>query len=150
MRPTPRTWSSRPASERARDTRALTERYLRAWLSRTLTNALSNDRRSRKVRAEVLGLDGLEAGEPIGRHGDQAEIVLAGIPGKAQASALRSVRPVHPGTVPLAGIEGYSYKEIAALCGMPVRTVMSTLHRGRQALQKDLFEHRERSRQQLE
>jgi RNA polymerase sigma-70 factor (ECF subfamily) len=41
----------------------------------------------------------------------------------------------------LADVEGFSYKEIAEILGVPIGTVMSRLHRGRKAMQKTLFEY---------
>ena len=41
----------------------------------------------------------------------------------------------------LADVEGFSYKEIAQILEIPIGTVMSRLHRGRKALQKELYEY---------
>ena len=41
----------------------------------------------------------------------------------------------------LADVEGFAYKEIAEILGIPIGTVMSRLHRGRKAMQKQLYEY---------
>ena len=43
-------------------------------------------------------------------------------------------------TLLLADVEGFSYKEIADMLGLPIGTVMSRLHRGRKAMHKQLYE----------
>ena len=43
--------------------------------------------------------------------------------------------------ITLSDVEGFSYKEVAAMVDIPVGTVMSRLHRGRRILQQKLFEY---------
>jgi RNA polymerase sigma-70 factor (ECF subfamily) len=43
-------------------------------------------------------------------------------------------------TTVLLDVEGFSYKEIAEMLGIPIGTVMSRLHRGRKFLQKRLYD----------
>jgi RNA polymerase sigma-70 factor (ECF subfamily) len=41
----------------------------------------------------------------------------------------------------LADVEGFSYKEIAEIVGIPAGTVMSRLHRGRKLLREKLTDY---------
>ena len=41
----------------------------------------------------------------------------------------------------LADVEGFSYKEISEIAGVPTGTVMSRLHRGRKQLREKLTEY---------
>ena len=41
----------------------------------------------------------------------------------------------------LADVEGFSYKEIAEIVGVPTGTVMSRLHRGRNQLREKLTDY---------
>jgi RNA polymerase sigma-70 factor, ECF subfamily len=66
--------------------------------------------------------------------------VLARLVDEGLQSALRSLPSANLKVGLLADVEGYSYKEIAQLTGSPIGTVMSRLHRGRQALKNALSE----------
>jgi RNA polymerase sigma-70 factor (ECF subfamily) len=125
--------------------------HLRGWLSRILTNTFINAYHSRKRHPEVLGLDGDDslpgACAPSARPGrDPADEVLEGLLDEGLQSALRSLPPPNLRVVLLADVEGYAYKEIAQITGSPIGTVMSRLHRGRQALKSALLESGFRSR----
>ncbi len=52
--------------------------------------------------------------------------------------ALKQLEPEQREVVYLSDVNEYSYKEIAGLLAIPTGTVMSRLHRGRQALRKVL------------
>src|ERR1700760_1975356 len=110
--------------------------HLRGWLRRILTNTFINSYHSRRRRPEVLGLEADDRAAGSGR--DPADEVLDGLLDEELRSALQSLPPLNLRVVLLADVEGYSYKEIAQLTGSPIGTVMSRLHRGRQALKAAL------------
>src|ERR1700761_6061073 len=117
--------------------------HLRGWLRRILTTTFITSYHSRRRRPEVLGLeaDDREAGAGVSAAGsgrDPADEVLDGLLDEELRSALQSLPPLNLRVVLLADVEGYSYKEIAQLTGSPIGTVMSRLHRGRQALKTAL------------
>jgi RNA polymerase sigma-70 factor (ECF subfamily) len=120
---------------------------LRAWLFRILTNAHINRYRARQRRPEESELDDIDdlylyrrlrvaadvsksAEETLMESFSEAEVV----------TAVESLPEAYRLAVLLADVEGFSYKEIAQLLDIPVGTVMSRLHRGRKALQKELYE----------
>jgi RNA polymerase sigma-70 factor (ECF subfamily) len=57
--------------------------------------------------------------------------------------ALQRVDPVFREVVVLFDLQGHSYQEIAAICGIPIGTVKSRLGRGREALRRAVLEERE-------
>ncbi len=122
---------------------------LKAWLYRILTNTFINSYRSKKRRPEQTELDdvedlylyrrlgGLEA-VSAGRSAEE-EVLEHFTEGEVKA-AVESLPEQFRMAVLLADVEGFSYKEIAEIMGVPIGTVMSRLHRGRKALEKRLWE----------
>ncbi|HSH60604.1 MAG TPA: sigma-70 family RNA polymerase sigma factor [Acidimicrobiales bacterium] len=122
---------------------------LKAWLYRILTNAYINSYRAKKRRPEQSDVDdvedlylyrrlgGLEAAA-AGRSAE--EEVLDHFTDADVKKAVESLPEQFRMVVLLADVEGFSYKEIAAILDVPIGTVMSRLHRGRRALQKALFD----------
>ncbi len=112
------------------------------WLYRIATNAaidLMRDRRRRRTVALATG-GGDEAGvaaEPIARD-DPARLALDSELRREVARAVASLPPDHRATLVLRAGEGLSYREIAALLGCPVGTVMSRLHAARSRVRASL------------
>jgi RNA polymerase sigma-70 factor (ECF subfamily) len=127
---------------------------LKAWLYRILTNTFINTYRAKKRRPEQTELDdvedfylyrrlgGLEAADA--NRSTESE-VLESIPDDEVKAALESIPEQFRMAVILADVEGFSYKEIADILDVPIGTVMSRIHRGRRALQKELWEYAERN-----
>jgi RNA polymerase sigma-70 factor (ECF subfamily) len=122
---------------------------LKAWLYKILTNTFINSYRAKKRRPDEVDLDdtedfylyrrlgGLEA---AGAERTPETEVLDAIPDQMVKDALESLPEQFRMAVLLADVEGFSYKEIADIMGVPIGTVMSRLHRGRKQLQKSLWE----------
>jgi RNA polymerase sigma-70 factor (ECF subfamily) len=53
-------------------------------------------------------------------------------------AALKQIPPEHQEVILLCDVEELTYKEIAAVLGIPMGTVMSRLHRGRELLRGEL------------
>jgi RNA polymerase sigma-70 factor, ECF subfamily len=122
---------------------------LKAWLYRILTNTYINTYRAKKRRPEQTDVDDVEdlylyrrlgglEGAAAGRSAE--EEVLDRFTDGDVKEAVESLPEQFRMVVLLADVEGFSYKEIAAIMDIPIGTVMSRLHRGRRALQKALFD----------
>jgi len=120
----------------------------KAWLFRILTNTFINKYRRRVKEREILE----------GAERTAAEHQLIHLPSKRStldpendiadkslsdevSRALEKVPVDFRTVVILSDIEGFSYKEVAEIAGIPVGTVMSRLFRGRRILQEQLFDY---------
>jgi RNA polymerase sigma-70 factor (ECF subfamily) len=126
---------------------------LRAWLFRILTNTYINSYRSKQRRpqeSDVEDVDDLYMYRRLGALeagtvGQSAEDQLFDLFTDDEVKAALEALPENfrlP--VLLADVQDFSYKEIAEILDIPIGTVMSRLHRGRRAMEKQLTEFVER------
>jgi RNA polymerase sigma-70 factor (ECF subfamily) len=119
---------------------------LRAWLYRILTNTFINTYRKRQREPQTVSEEETPDWYLYSRMAEDglepsAETqVLEALPDEDVQEALSSLPDQFRIAVLLADVEGFSYKEIAEITGVPIGTVMSRLHRGRKALEKRLWE----------
>jgi RNA polymerase sigma-70 factor (ECF subfamily) len=122
---------------------------LRAWLYRILTNTFINNYRSKKRRPDETDIDEVEdlylyrrlGGLEAAAAGRSAEDELLDWFTDAEVKeAVEALPEQFRMAVLLSDVEGFSYKEIAEILDIPIGTVMSRLHRGRKALQRQLYE----------
>ncbi len=118
---------------------------LKAWLYRILTNTFINSYRKKQREPQTVSDDEVEDWYLYSKMAEDgsapsAEVsVLESLPDEDVQEALSSLPEPFQIAVLLADVEGFSYKEIAEITGVPIGTVMSRLHRGRRALEKRLW-----------
>ena len=119
---------------------------LKAWLYRILTNTFINTYRKRQREPQTVSEDSLEEWYLYSKMAESGlepsaeTAVLESLPDEEVQEALSSLPDQFRIAVLLADVEGFSYKEIAEITGVPIGTVMSRLHRGRKALEKRLWD----------
>lgn len=117
---------------------------LRAWLYKILSNTFINSYRKRRREPDMaLGAEFQEEwqvdADPLAPPAPSAEAeALERLADSEILTALRELPPEFRVAIYLADIEGYAYREIAAIMGIPLGTVMSRLHRGRNKLRSRL------------
>jgi RNA polymerase sigma-70 factor, ECF subfamily len=117
---------------------------MRAWLHKILATTFINGYRKRKREPAVTTSAGLtgdwQAGNgSLAARAPSAEAEALGR--LADSDVLRALRDLPRDfrtAVWLADVEGYPYREVAAIMGTPIGTVMSRLHRGRDKLRSAL------------
>jgi len=110
----------------------------KAWLGRILTNTFISTYRKRKREPRRAATDGIEDWQlaraqshtSSGLKSAETE-ALERLPDSEIKRALQELAEGFRITVYLADVEGFAYKEIAHITGVPIGTVMSRLHRGR-------------------
>jgi RNA polymerase sigma-70 factor (ECF subfamily) len=120
---------------------------LRAWLFRILTNTFINSYRAKQRRPQETELgetDDLYLYRNL-RNLDSAsrsaeDTLFELFTDDEVKAALESLPDNFRMPVLLADVEEFSYKEIAEMLDIPIGTVMSRLHRGRKAMQKQLVD----------
>src|SRR5256885_11460496 len=121
---------------------------LKAWLFRILTNTFITSYRKRARQPQTAELDDVDEFSlyrkmsqetPGSNNADPEQEFLDGIVSSEVKDALAAL-PEKFRTTVLLDVEGFSYKEIAEMVGVPIGTVMSRLHRGRKFLQQRLYE----------
>ncbi len=120
---------------------------LRAWMYRIVTNTYINKYRKQQRRpsevelADVGDMYLYRRLQSVGGSAVSAEReALDSLIDDRIREAIDALPENFRLPVLLADAEGFAYKEIAEILDVPIGTVMSRLHRGRKALQKELYD----------
>ena len=122
---------------------------LKAWLFRILTNSYINTYRAKQRRPVESDLADVEdlylynrlSSADASSFSRSAEDELMDMFTDSEVKeALEDLPDNFRMPVLLADVEGFSYKEIAEILDIPIGTVMSRLHRGRKAMQRQLWD----------
>jgi RNA polymerase sigma-70 factor, ECF subfamily len=121
----------------------------KAWLFTIMTNVFRNRLRQRPAPEDPIDQPGADfsiyeqmrrEGMPVHLMSPEEIIVDRGFGGEVKRALEELPVPMRM-VVVLVDVEDFSYKEVASILGIKIGTVMSRLHRGRQALQKKLWEY---------
>ena len=115
--------------------------HVRAWLFRIMTNTwITSYRTAQRRPDEVLAADVTDMW-PGAAKNQSAELAVLETMGDSDVrDALQALPEGQRLVVYYADVEGFRYKEIAAILDVPLGTVMSRLHRGRRNLRAVLVD----------
>ena len=105
----------------------------KAWLFRIMLNVSNKNHRTAQARPVLVPLNGHETPRVIPMHARPPQLTAVEV-----LSALDALSTEHRLVLILAVVEGFTCKEIAGICSLPIGTVMSRLSRGRAELRKIL------------
>jgi RNA polymerase sigma-70 factor (ECF subfamily) len=115
---------------------------LKGWLLRILTNTYINSYRKKRRQPTQYSAEGLtdqylteaNARSALSELRSAEDHALDLLPDNDIKAAMQALPGKYREVVYYADVEGFRYKEIAALTNIPHGTVMSRLHRGRRQL----------------
>ncbi len=111
--------------------------YVYSWLYRIMLNVLAEGRRRTQRRQVLLPITDLENGyEALVASPDPGpcEILQSRLERASVHAALAKLPDEFAEALALHDIEGFQYRDIAAITGVPIGTVMSRISRGRRLL----------------
>jgi RNA polymerase sigma-70 factor, ECF subfamily len=118
---------------------------LKAWMFRIMRNAWINRHRKDRRRPPEILIDYFNESKmvdqaPYARRSQRSAeaTALERVPDERVRNALMALREEYRMAVYYVDVEGFRYKDVADIAGMPVGTVMSRVYRGRQLLRKSL------------
>jgi RNA polymerase sigma-70 factor (ECF subfamily) len=121
---------------------------IRAWLLRIMSNVRISGFRHVARRPQTSSLDDMEEFSIYGAAWNEGittvdveSSVLNRVGEEAILTAIDRLPEDYRMVVVLADVEGFSYKEMASILDVPLGTVTSRLFRGRQQLQRALWDH---------
>jgi RNA polymerase sigma-70 factor (ECF subfamily) len=118
---------------------------MRPWLLAIVRNTAYRALKVRSRSAVVIPMEEAfhpREAEPTAGDPTVESLLIAEEDRREVRAALASLPLIYRDVVVLREIEGLTYREIAAICEVPIGTVMSRLARGREELRKLLVERR--------
>ena len=104
---------------------------MRAWLFTIMHNLFVSECRRQSRQPDITTFNACDIPGPY--DNSDTDVRLSEL-----QAGLQRLAPEQSEVLLLVSIEGLSYREVAAVLGIPDGTVMSRLHRGRQELRKSM------------